>query len=329
MTQVSLLVARMFGSKFLSSVKQKLIYAGVSKNPETWFGSAIIVTFLFSVIGAGGTYLLSPTDKEVNAVAVFFFIFVSTVVVNFIDVFFKITGRARKVEKILPDFLLLIESNLRAGMTPYNSFISAARPEFSPLYEEVRKLSNVVGAKISLDEALSSLSSKFDSQILRKTINLFSKGASAGGHLATLLFANAEEIRKIQELRQELISTTGSYTVFLGFIVIIVMPFLLSIAVHFLAVFTNIQSNVGVDLSKADTGTIVLFSGNLSIKPDEMKTIAFIALGITALFASILIGVIRVGKPLYGLKYFPIILIPALIAFSFGQELVSLTVPIS
>src|SRR3989338_1305476 len=37
-----------------------------------------------------------------------------------------------------PGFLLLVSSNINAGMTPFNSFQVAARPEFGPLAEEIK-----------------------------------------------------------------------------------------------------------------------------------------------------------------------------------------------
>lgn len=327
MSDLLFIISRLFGKKFIEGIRLKLVYAGISQKAEIWFGTTVLLTFFLSLFAFVVTYFLASSDRELISVLAFFSVCFALVLINYIDLFFRITNRARKVEIILPDFLLLIGSNLRAGMTPYHAFVSASRPEFSPLYEEVKRFSNTVGAQTSLEDALLLLSSHFDSSILRKTINLFSKGAKAGGHLAQLLFANAEEIRKIQDLRQELISSTRSYAIFLGFIVVIVMPFLLSVSVHFLTVFTTIQGNLGIDPSDPSLGGVVMFTGKLGITPEDMKQVAYVALGITAFFSSILIGVINVGKPLYGLKYFPLLLIPGLVFFLMAQAMVASVAP--
>ncbi|MFH2105909.1 MAG: type II secretion system F family protein [Candidatus Micrarchaeota archaeon] len=318
-------IARLFGQGFITNARTKLSYAGISTDAEVWLGSAISLPLFVSLFGAAVTYLMVPVNKEFNTIIVFSGVLMLTLILGYIEIFFKIANRVKKVEAVLPDFLLLIGSNLRAGMTPYSAFMSSARPEFNPLYEEVKKLSNVVSSKTSLGEALYMLTNRFDSQILRKTIGLFSKGSKSGAHLADLLFSNAEEIRKIHELRQELISSTRSYSVFLAFIVVFVMPFLLSISIHFLTVFSTIQEDIGIsgDLSAG----VIIFSGQVGITSEEMLAIASITLALTTFFASLLMGVINTGKALYGIKYFFIMLLPAFVFFFFAQQIIQSTVP--
>ena len=164
------------------------------------------------------------------------------------------------------------------------------------------------------------LSDRFDSEIFRKTVNLFLKGIKAGGQLAKLLTANAEEIRRIQDLRAELISTTKTYTVFLAFIVIIVMPFLLSVGVNFLNTFVSIKSQIGTP--EPGTQTVPIFSGEISITPQQMRDIAMIALGVTCLLAAMFMGIVRAGKAIYGLKYYPLLVVASIISFFITQEIV-------
>ena len=48
-----------------------------------------------------------------------------------------ISARVKKVEAIFPDFLQLMASNLRAGMTIDRAILTSSRPEFAPLDEEI------------------------------------------------------------------------------------------------------------------------------------------------------------------------------------------------
>ncbi|MCK5493471.1 MAG: hypothetical protein KAJ14_10215, partial [Candidatus Omnitrophica bacterium] len=49
----------------------------------------------------------------------------------------KKSDRIKKIEGIFPDFLQLVASNLRAGMTVDRAMLLSSRPEFAPLDEEI------------------------------------------------------------------------------------------------------------------------------------------------------------------------------------------------
>jgi len=309
-----------FPSRFHEKLELKLRYAGVEANTLTWLGARVLLVILFSLIGfLGYITLLDRTGYGIGiAISILLLILFGGLV--YINIYFMLVNRTTKVERVLPDFLMLIVSNLHAGMTPYAAFVQAARPEFGPLYSEVKEAAARVGGKRSLDAALLALSDRFDSEIFRKTVNLFLKGIKAGGQLAKLLTANAEEIRRIQDLRAELISTTKTYTVFLAFIVIIVMPFLLSVGVNFLNTFVSIKSQIGTP--EPGTQAVPIFSGEISITPQQMRDIAMIALGVTCLLAAMFMGIVRAGKAIYGLKYYPLLVVASIISFFITQEIV-------
>jgi hypothetical protein len=199
-------------------------------------------------------------------------------------------------------------------MSPFSAFTNAARPEFGALYDEVKLSTGKASGTASLVDSLQEIQIYFDSAILKRTIGLFVKGIRSGGHLAKLLNASAEEIRRIQDLRAELNTATRSYTIFLGFIVILVMPFLLSVSTHFLTVFLTIQPEN--DIGNATlSASLPSFSGKVLITPDEMYLAAIGILVLTSLMMSCLIGIIGRGKILYGIKYFPIFAVGAVGAY--------------
>lgn len=302
------------------SLETRLKHAGVETNTRTWLGARILLILLFGLVGFMGYLNFDKTGYGLAA-AIFFIVFMLLSSLVYINLFFMVVDRTTRVEKALPDFLMLTVSNLHAGMTPFAAFVHAARPEFGPLYYEVKEAAAHVGGKRTLDDALVALSDRFDSEVFRKTVNLFLKGVKAGGQLAKLLNANAEEIRKIQDLRAELIATTKTHVIFLAFIVITVMPFLLGVGVNFLETFTVIQSQVGSPDSA--TQSVPMFSGKINVTPEQMKTIAIAALAVTCLFASLFMGVVGVGKPVYGLKYYPFLIAVSLIVFFVTQSIIS------
>ncbi|MFH1785606.1 MAG: type II secretion system F family protein [Candidatus Micrarchaeota archaeon] len=287
---------------------RKLNHAGIREDPETWAGKRVLLSLALGMILVL-LYLIwynpiANLETGLIALGLFFGTAVPVFTVAYLRLYFKIADRTTSLEKVLPDFLLLTASNMRAGMSPFMAFTKAARPEFGALYEEIRLSTGKASGTASMIDSLQTIEVYFDSSILKRTINLFIKGIRSGGHLARLLNSSADEIRKIQDLRAELTTTTRSYTIFLGFIVILVMPFLLSVSTHFLTVFLKIQPENDV----ADVGIASLpsFSGKVLITPDQMYLTSLVVLVLTSLLMSCLIGIIGRGRVIYGVKYFPI-----------------------
>jgi hypothetical protein len=254
------------------------------------------------------------------SIGLFSYGFVATTGLSYLELFFKIADRATRVEKILPDFLLLTVSNLRAGMTPYSAFIQAAKPEFGELYEEVRLSTTKAGGTTSLITALKEISLYFDSEVLRRSVDLFAKGIRSGGQLAKLLRGSADEVQRIHDLRAELTSSTRTYAIFLGFILVVVMPFLLSVSTQFVAAFLALQPESTV-MELEGAGSIPSFSGLVLITPEQMVTIAMVTLVLTSLLVSALLGIINRGKALYGIKYFPLFAIASVVVFFLAREM--------
>lgn len=290
----------------LAYFEKKLRFAGVREDVRSWLGERVAFSLLMGLLSLVLCLFAIPPSDTSAAISAAMFAYGS--IISFalvvLSLQFDIADRASAVEKILPDFLLLTVSNLRAGMPPFTAFVQAARPEFGALCTEVRLSTAKAGGTASLVGALSEVSLYFDSHILRRSVGLFAKGIRSGGQLAKLLNSTADEIRRIQDMRAELASSTRSYTIFLGFILIIIMPFLLSVSTRFITIFLAVQGQ-SADMSLVEAGGIPSFSGKILITPEEMTMISVATLIITSLLVSALAGLVSRGKAFYGIKYFP------------------------
>lgn len=303
--------------------EKSLSHAGIREDTRVWLGKRLLLSLCIGAMLLL-VYLIIYNPMATTAtislgLGLFIAGVLGTAIPLYLKLYFTIADRTSSVEKVLPDFLLLTASNMRAGMSPFPAFLQAAKPEFGALYDEVILAMAKAGGTSSLVDALAEISVYFDSGMLRRITLLFGKGLRSGGQLAKLLRSSADEIRRIQDLREELATATRSYTIFLGFIVVIVMPFLLAVSTHFLTVFLALQppqAAPGTQLANIPT-----FSGKISITPDQMLDTAMITLVLTSLLVSALVGIIGRGKALYGIKYFPIFAACAL-AFYFIAKLI-------
>lgn len=311
--------------------EKRIRYAGIKEDVSVWLGKSILLSLwisLFPVLGylgyniySGKTYPDLSEDGLIIA-GVFFGTFILLNIITFFRTYFKISDRSNNVEKVLPDFLLLSASNLRAGMATFPAFLAAARPEFGEFSQVVLKASAKANSSQSLVDAFMEIKIHFKSQILDRTVNLIAKGMRSGAHLSRLLSSSAEEIRHIEDLRAELATATKTYTVFLGFIIIVIMPFLLSVSNQFIAVFLAINSQQ-IDTGGAGIENLPTFSGKISITTAEMFNISIFMLVETCMLVSALMGLISRGNALYGLKYFPFMAIAAIIVFFITKSIIA------
>jgi pilus assembly protein TadC len=305
----------------------KLNHAGIRKDVRVWLGARLLLAFLTGFIFLClYVMIVNPfTDTESIAIASCLFLGGNLLVLvpAYLKLYYRISDRTTTVEKVLPDFLLLTVSNLRAGMSPFAAFVQAARPEFGPFYDEVRLGTAKTGGKNSLADALNEVSNYFDSHILQRTVSIFAKGLRSGGHLAKLLTSIAQEVRRIQDLRAELMSSTRAYTIFLAFILIMVMPFLLSVSTHFVQVFLKINAeNMASATDISEVSNLPVFSGAILITANDMVVISLTVIISTSLFMSALIGVITKGHPTYGVKYFPLFAAAATLAYFLSKTFI-------
>ena len=293
-------------------VEVLLNYAGVDEDVSVWLGQRITAALLFAVIGALvplalplANFYAFPAEQggftSASTLAAFIGLALSSVLFYF-HLYYLIDERRKRVEAILPDFLLLIAANLRAGMTPIASFLESSRPEFGPLEDEIKIVASRSFGTESFVTVFGRLGERIDSRILKRTVGLFTTGMVSGGHLARLIETSALDIRETQELKEELASSTRMYVIFVLFIVLIGVPLLLSISIQFLVKLTVLKSQI----SRASFGEMnySLLSIENSLEPDFVEKMTYVILIGTTFFVSILIGVINDGKLLYGLRYF-------------------------
>jgi len=311
------LCERISQKKREEKVFPKLEYAGISEDFDLWLGKRMLAVMLIGFIG----FLLPLTVGKYFYLLDFTGIFMPVLVAIgtgigfaavsgfffYLHLYYVIEGRAALVESILPDFMLLVSSNISAGMTPFSAFRAGARKEFGPLSEEIKKaFSKSLGTR-SFSAALKQVSTKIKSRALTETISFFTQAMKSGGKLTKLLETSAMDLKQTQEMKEELRSSTRMYVIFVVFVIVIATPLLLSVSVQFLTMITSIQEDAQAPQGD-DMSSVSFLSTELKIKPDFMLNMAYVLLAGNALLAGLFIGVLGDGKAIMGLKYSPVIL---------------------
>jgi pilus assembly protein TadC len=305
-------VTKLLPKAYRRHISQQKVYAGMTIDTDAYLGSATVLAiltaaaFLFTPYAFGSKIGIKALFISIAAFCLVEFIF-------YIAIYFKIEDRTQRVEKVLPDALQLMASNVRAGMTPFQSLKLSARKEFGPLEEEIKLATAKALGTESFAETLLDMSKRIKSEMLDRAMKLFTTAMRSGGHLAILLEDLSDDIAENRSLRKELVTNTKTYTVFIMFTVIIGTPLLLAISIHFIEVITNLQSVATVGGTGFGLGFL---AGELNISVSFLVKASYAMLVGTSLLACILLGVIVRGKPKYGLRYTPMVVIGSLAVFA-------------
>ncbi len=307
--------SRVYPSGFRLDLEQLLVYGGFEAHPALFLGPTMILGFLVLFIGLLMPFTLYSEFDPLFALYAFLGFF-TVQLLSYMVIYFRAEDRSARVEKILPDAIQLIASNIKAGMTPFAAIRLAARPDFGPLETELKRATVHALGERSFAVSLMSITERIKSESLRRAMGLFTTSMKSGGHLADLLEETAKDISESQSLKNEMVANTKTYLLFIMFTVALGAPVLLAISIHFVSMSDSLKSKMG---SSELVGELGMGGGENSITVEFLTNASYIIIFITTGLASAMIGVITEGKEKYGAKYMPILTTIALVLFYFAR----------
>lgn len=310
--------ARLLPKSFRQNFQKQMVYAGLDKSADTFLGQVVMISLLYGIIAFFAPLALFGGFRLDFGIGALLLLLIS-LFFSYMWVYFRAEDRTKKVEAILPDTFQMIAGNLRAGMTPYKALKNVAKGNAGPLAEEIDYVTSRALGTESFVENLLKISERINSDTLDKSMKLFTTSMRSGGRLATLLEELAVDISETQALKNELKTSTKTYTAFIMFTVLFGAPLLLAISVNFVKMITDMQSKT--IQSTADFGMGGLMS-SIPITSDFMMKISISMLVFTSILASMLMGTINDGKPKAGLKYALGIMAACLVIFFIANIIV-------
>jgi Flp pilus assembly protein TadB len=291
--------------------RSTLVRAGTRMDPEEWLGNVITIGILVGTAAFFATWgimnIFEPAMIALTTLGAFLLVLVAawTMLYNVID------DRRQRIEKTLPDFLHILAANIRTGMSPAAALRMTARPEFGPLEEEIKYVTSRALGTESFTDLLRGMSERIPSEVFDRTIALIAASLKGGGQLAKLLESTADDIRENHELKQELITATNMYVMFVLFIVIAGTPLLLAVSYNFTKMVMGLQATPFG--TPTVTGLEVVLTTPLS--PDFVFSAGMVVIVVTGALASALIGAIREGTETAGLRYAPILITVSVVLY--------------
>lgn len=290
--------------------KELLIYNDIEFDSRRFTFIFFFVTLNISLVAA----LLASSNFAVSAaVCVGTFILVHLLAYSYL--LLGANSRASKVEEVLPDFLSLMASNIRAGLTPDKALIVSTRDEFGPLTVEVERAGKHSLTGMSLEEVFTGMTRHIRSNALEKTVRLIVEGMESGGNLSELLEKTSLDLRKFRSVRSEINSMILNYVLFIVAAVTFGGPMLYGVSSFLVDIMLKIKQKIGAEGASSFSsvaGQTGIFKGQLLLTPDAVAMFASAAIIITVFFGCMAVGVMYSGRRVDGLKYFPILVLVAL-----------------
>ncbi len=280
-----------------SDINKKVIWFSV------YFCGALSVLLLLVALFFG-SFL---QNVLINFLIIWTLILLGVYLVSLLVVFlyfdYKVYQRTKEIEEVLPEFLQLTSSNISAGMTIDRALWFAVRPKFGVLAKEIEEVAKSTIAGEDLEKALLDFANKYDSDVLKESVNLLIEGMHAGGEIGFLVNQIASNMQDMRLMKKEISSSVTTYVIFITVAAIVAAPILLALSGQLLVVISSITA--GLDMSSGGTGSF--FSLDLSgdsISLGDFRIFSFVMLFFSSFFSSLIIGVIRKGVAKEGLKYF-------------------------
>ncbi len=219
--------------------------------------------------------------------------------------------RVKKIEDAFPDFLQLVSSNLRAGMTIDKAMILSAREEFDPLDKEIMKAGKEIATGHSVEDALLSMSKRIGSEKITKTILLIISGLKAGGNLAILLEETAVNIKERDFVEKRAASNVLMYVIFIFVAVSIGAPALFSLSSVLVKVLTNILSTV----PEMPATSLPFTLSGIKISVEFVTYFCVVFIIVLDILAALVLGLVSKGEEKEGYKYIIPLLVISLVVF--------------
>lgn len=303
------LISKLYPRGFFGKYKRLLDYANIKSEPSRFLGFIMLTGFL------AGWAVAFPAAKLFawNLWITFIISFASFEIFVYTWLALSVESKAKFMEKVLPDALQLMSSNLRAGMTPERALLLAARPEFGPLTEEINRAGKEVAVGKGVDEALLDITKRVKSDKIEKMMALIVSGLRSGGELALLLDHTARNLREQDFVDQKIRSSVRMYVIFIFSAVGFGAPILYALSSFLVEVLSTVLGKI--DLPKTSTMALPINIVQVSVGPEFVMKYVILAICITSILGSMAIGLISKGEEKQGLKYAPILIAFALSLF--------------
>ncbi len=306
---------KVYPKKFREAYEKLIKISGVKQDPKTYHNKIFFISFIMAICFSTGFYFL-----KINT-AYGFLTFVLMMIFFYFRISLKANSRIKDMEKIFPDLISLMASNLKSGITIDRAFLFSARPEFKPLDEIILKAGKEIATGKDILHVLNKMKEEIGSEKISKVLSLIISGMKAGGNIADLLEETSKNIKEKDIIEKKAASSILMYLIFIFFAIGIGAPILFGLSTVLVQIVIQLTSRMP-DIGAQQANIPFSFS-QVSISLKFITYFAILFLIATDFISSFVIGLVNKGNAKSGLKYFIPLLILSLTLFFIVKTVLS------
>ncbi|MCF7866797.1 type II secretion system F family protein [Candidatus Woesearchaeota archaeon] len=311
--------------KLRPDLREYLAKAGYPQVPYSFFGILFFIGIIITAIiffASGFAKIIIQQPIILQGLYVFlFWIIISSLIVSIIMAGFYFTtnmsiyNRVKEIEAQLPEYLTLVSTNLKGGLSFEKSLWGAIKPDFKILGEEMSIVSKKVMTGEEITDALTALAQKYDSPTLKRTMDIILGEIETGGQVAHVLDQIIENLRKTKIIKDEMSANTLLFTIFIAAIVAVISPMLFALAKVLLGILIDVSKQVAPAMSSAKGASSGFKIKEITMSITTFRNFSIGALSVISIFASMILSIIQKGEIRAGIKYIPFFLATAIIFY--------------
>lgn len=305
--------------KFLANIYPKNLrekyellikYSDLKANPLNLMG--FFISFGFGIAIMLSLFLTKLISVPLILLILIIFFLIELLIYTLL--LLKADKKGKFVEEILPDFLQLMSSNLKAGLTTDRALLAASRPEFGPFRDEINKVGKEITMGRDLPSALLEMTTSIKSEKLKRTILLIISGLKSGGELSSLLEQTAANLRQQRFVEEKTKANVMMYVIFIFIAVAIGSPVLFGLSSFLVEVLTTNMASVEMPTTEV-TANLPLSFTKADISVDFVIMFSIVSLVSFSILGSLILGLISKGKERDGVKFIPVLIAISLALF--------------
>ncbi len=301
----------LYPQRIKTSLIQLLSYSNVKIQAERFLGLIFVYNFLFSLFLG---FLFGKAYALPFWILFFVFFFIIQLGV-YLWLLVYADKKARFVEEVLPDALLLMASNLRAGFTVDKALLLAARPEFGPFKDEILQVGKEITAGHEITASLLAISKRVRSQKLARALELITTGIKSGGKLADLLQETAVDFKNQHLVDRKIRSSVNMYVIFIFIAVAFGAPLLFALSSYLVEVLTSVFKTIDIPTSASAQFSMPISVSTVTIDLQFVVIYSIVSLVTSSIFGSFIIGLISKGREKDGITLLPVLILISLTLF--------------
>ena|SRR3989344_648235 len=301
--------SKLYPRKLRESYFRILGYTNLKVQPDKFIGFVFLMGLGFGLLFAFNTAIFI----KLPVVVLWLIGFLTFETCTYVWLMLKIDAKAKAIEKVLPDVLQLMSSNLKAGLTIDAALMQAARPEFGLFQFELNRVGQEITIGKEVGSALLDMTTRIASEKLKKSMLLIVQGLKAGGKLSELLDQTARNLRNKESLDEKIRSNVMSYVIFIFASVSFGTPLLFGLSSFLIEILKKIIAQV--EIPDSATANVPINITPVSIDPHFIVVYSIVSIMMSSIMGSLVMGLIMKGKEKYGFRYIPILLLVTISIF--------------